>query len=128
MICAQVFGNDVSINIGGSSGNLELNVFKPLIIHNFLQSARLIADGCDSFRKYCVIGIEPNHDRIRANLERSLMLVTALSPHIGYDNAAKVAQKAYREGKTLREASIELGSVSPEQFDAWVIPEQMVRN
>ncbi len=126
MLCAQVFGNDVTINFGGSSGNFELNVYKPVIIYNFLQSARLIADGCDSFRAYCVVGIEPNHDRIRANLERSLMLVTALSPHIGYDSAAKVARKAYREGKTLREVSVELGLVSPEQFDAWVIPEKMV--
>jgi fumarate hydratase class II len=128
MICAQVFGNDVSINIGGSSGNFELNVFKPLIIYNFLQSARLIADGCDSFRKHCVIGIEPNRDQIRTNLERSLMLVTALNPHIGYDKAAKIAEKAYREGKTLREASVELGWVSPEQYDAWVIPDKMTGN
>ncbi len=126
MLCAQVFGNDVTINFGESSGNFELNVYKPVIIYNFLQSARLLADGCDSFRTYCVVGIEPNHERIRANLESSLMLVTALNPHIGYDSAAKVARKAYREGKTLREASIELGLMSPEQFDAWVVPEEMV--
>jgi fumarate hydratase class II len=128
MLCAQVFGNDVTINFGGASGNFELNVYKPMIIYSFLQSTRLISDGCDSFRKHCVAGIEPNHKRIRANLERSLMLVTALNPHIGYDNAAKVALKAFREGKTLREASVEMGLVSPEQFDAWVIPEKMVGN
>jgi fumarate hydratase class II len=126
MACAQVIGNDVALGLGGSSGNFELNTFKPLIIHNFLQSARLIANGCDRFRQYCVIGIEPNHERIRSHLEQSLMLVTALSPHIGYDNAAKVALKAYRYGKTLRETSVELGLVSPEQFDTWVVPEEMV--
>ena len=126
MLCAQVFGNDVAINFGGSSGNFELNVYKPLIIYNFLQSARLIADGCESFHQFCVVGIEPDHERIRTHLERSLMLVTALNPHVGHDNAAKVAQKAYRDRTTLREAAIELGLVSPEQFDAWVVPERMV--
>src|SRR5688572_33214868 len=96
MLCAQVMGNDVAINIGGMSGNFELNVFKPLIVHNFLQSARLIADGCDSFRTNCAVGIEPNRARIQAHLENSLMLVTALNPHIGYDNAAKIAKRAHR--------------------------------
>ena len=126
MLCAQVFGNDVTINIGGASGNFELNVFKPVMIYNFLQSARLLADGCDSFREKLVVGIEPNVDRIRENLERSLMLVTALNPHIGYDNAAKIAKKAHAEDTTLREAAIALGLVTGEQFDEWVRPEKMV--
>jgi fumarate hydratase class II len=106
MLCAQVFGNDVAVHIGGASGNFELNCFKPLIIHNFLQSTRLLADGCESFRANCVVGIEPNRERIHAQLESSLMLVTALSPHIGYDNAASIAKKAYEEGKTLRQAAL----------------------
>ena len=126
MLCAQVFGNDVSINFGGASGNFELNVFKPVIIYNFLQSCRLIADGCDSFREKAASGIEPNLERIRHNLENSLMLVTALNPHIGYDNAAKIAKKAYADGTTLREAALELGLLTDEQFDAWVRPEGMV--
>ena len=126
MLCAQVFGNDVAINIGGASGNFELNVFKPLIIHNFLQSARLIADGCESFRTNCAYGIEPNAARIDHNLRNSLMLVTALNPHIGYDNAAKIAKTAHKKGQTLRETAIELGLVTAEQFDAWVKPEDMV--
>jgi fumarate hydratase class II len=119
-------GNDVAVNIGGASGNFELNVFKPLIIHNFLQSARLLADGCNSFREHCVLGIEPNRTRIHENLEKSLMLVTALSPHIGYDKAAKIAKTAHKNGKTLKEAAVELGFVTAEQFDAWVRPERMV--
>jgi fumarate hydratase class II len=127
MLCAQVFGNDVAINVGGASGNFELNVFRPMMIHNFLQSCRLLADGCDGFRERCVVGIEPNQARIRDNLERSLMLVTALNPHIGYDNAAKIAKKAHTEGTTLREAAIALGLVTAEDFDAWVRPEHMVR-
>jgi fumarate hydratase, class II len=126
MLCAQVMGNDVAINIGGASGNFELNVFKPVIVHNFLQSARLIADGSDSFREHCVEGIEPEKDRLRENLERSLMLVTALNPHIGYDNAAKIAKTAHKTGKTLKETAVELGLVTPEQFDEWVRPEKMV--
>ena len=126
MLCAQVFGNDVTINIGGASGNFELNVFKPVIIYNFLQSARLLADGCDSFREKLVVGIEPNADRIRENVERSLMLVTALNPHIGYDNAAKIAKKAHAENTTLREAAIALELVTGKQFDEWVRPEKMV--
>lgn len=126
MLCAQVFGNDVTINISGASGNFELNVFKPVIIHAFLQSVRLLADGCDSFRERLVVGIEPNRERIEENLERSLMLVTALNPHIGYDNAAKIAKKAYTENTTLREAAIALDLVSGEQFDEWVRPEEMV--
>lgn len=126
MLCAQILGNDVAVNVGGASGNFELNVFKPLLIHNFLQSARLLADGCDSFRENCVVGIEPNLERIRANLENSLMLVTALNPHIGYDNAAKIAKKAHQDGTTLKEAALALGLVTAEQFDAWVKPEKMV--
>ena len=126
MLAAQVMGNDVAINVGGMSGNFELNVFKPLIIHNFMHSVRLIADGCDSFRKHCVIGIEPNHERIRHNLESSLMLVTALNPHIGYDKAAKIAKHAHAKGLTLRAAALELGLVSAADFDAWVKPETMV--
>jgi len=126
MLCAQVMGNDVAVTVGGASGNFELNVFKPVIAYNFLMSARLIADGCDSFREHCVEGIEPNHDRLRENLERSLMLVTALNPHIGYDNAARIAKTAHRSGKTLKEAAVELGLVTPEQFDEWVRPEKMV--
>jgi fumarate hydratase, class II len=126
MLCAQVMGNDVSISIGGASGNFELNVFKPLIIHAFLQSCRLLADGMKSFREHCAVGIEPNHARIQENLARSLMLVTALNPHIGYDNAAKIAKKAHKENKTLKEAAVELGLVTPEQFDEWVRPEKMV--
>jgi fumarate hydratase class II len=128
MLCAQVMGNDVAVGIGGASGNFELNVFKPVIIHNFLQSCRLLADGCKSFRVHCVEGIEPNRARIQENLERSLMLVTALNPHIGYDNAAKIAKKAHKDGKTLKETAVELGLVTAEQFDAWVRPEKMVGN
>jgi fumarate hydratase class II len=125
MLCAQVFGNDVAINIGGASGNFELNVYKPLIAHNFLQSARLIADGCDSFRKNCALGIEPNLPRIQQQLEQSLMLVTALNPHIGYDNAAKIAKKAHKDGTTLKAAALALGLVKSEDFDRWVRPEDM---
>jgi fumarate hydratase, class II len=126
MLCAQVMGNDVAINIGGASGNFELNVFKPLIVFNFLMSARLIADGCDSFRKHCAVGIEPNLERIREQLENSLMLVTALNPRIGYDNAAKIAKHAHQQGTTLREAALALGLVSAEDFDQLVRPEEMV--
>ena len=126
MLAAQVMGNDVAVNLGGASGNFELNVFKPLLIHNALQSCRLIADGCDSFREHCVVGIQPNRERIDENLRKSLMLVTALNPHIGYDNAAKVAKTAHRTGKTLKQTAVELGLVTAEQFDAWVRPEKMV--
>jgi fumarate hydratase, class II len=125
MLCAQVLGNDVAVNVGGASGNFELNVYKPLIAHNFLQSARLIADGCDSFRKNCIVGLEPNRPVIKRHLENSLMLVTALNPHIGYDNAAKIAKKAHKEGLTLRESALALGLVSAEDFERWVRPEDM---
>ena len=126
MLCAQVLGNDVAINIGGASGHLELNVYKPMIIHAFLQSARLLADGSRSFDEHCARGIEPDAARIRELLDRSLMLVTALSPHIGYDRAAEIAKKAHREGSTLREAALALGYVTAEDFDRWVKPEAMI--
>ncbi len=127
MVCAQVLGNDVAVNIGAASGNFELNVFKPLICHNVLQSIRLLADACASFREHCVAGIEPNKARIRQNLERSLMLVTALAPHIGYDKAAEIATRAHQTGATLREAALALGYVSAEEFDRLVRPELMVK-
>jgi fumarate hydratase class II len=126
MLCAQVMGNDVAVNIGGASGHLELNVYKPMIINAFLQSARLLADGCRSFEEHCARGIEPNAPRIAELLERSLMLVTALSPHIGYDRAAEIAKKAHREGTTLREAALALGYVSGADFDRWVQPAAMI--
>jgi fumarate hydratase class II len=128
MVAAQVIGNDVAVSIGGTNGHFELNVFKPLIAANVLQSARLIGDACVSFNDKCAEGIEPNHDIIKRHLENSLMLVTALNPHIGYENAAKIAKKAHKENKTLREAAIELGLLTNEQFDAWVKPENMVGN
>jgi len=126
MLSAQVLANDVAVNIGGASGHLELNVYKPLIANAFLQSARLLADGCRSFEEHCARGIEPNARRIQELLERSLMLVTALSPHIGYDRAAEIAKKAHREGTTLREAALALGYVSAQDFDRWVKPESMI--
>jgi fumarate hydratase, class II len=126
MLCAQVMGNDVAVNIGGMSGNFELNVFKPLIIHNVLTSVRLLADGCESFRVNCAEGIEANRARIDENLRKSLMLVTALNPHIGYDKAAKIAKNAHARGTTLRESALELGYVKGEDFDRWVKAEDMV--
>jgi fumarate hydratase class II len=126
MVCAQVFGNDVAVNIGGAMGNFELNVFKPVIIYNVLQSMRLIADACESFTDHCVAGIEALTVNINKHLTHSLMLVTALNPHIGYDNAAKVAKKAHKENKTLKETAIELGLLTAEQFDQWVRAEDMV--
>ena len=126
MLCVQVFGNDVAVNIGGASGNFELNVYRPLITHDVLQSIRLLADGMASFEEHCARGIEPNRERIRELLERSLMLVTALNRHIGYDKAAAIAKKAHREGTTLREAALALGYVTEEQFDRWVRPERMI--
>ncbi len=126
MLCAQVLGNDVAIGIGGASGNFELNVFKPLIAHNFLQSVRLLADGMSSFEEHCVRGMRANEARIAELLERSLMLVTALTPHIGYDRAAAIARHAHREGITLREAALADGVVSAEEFDRWVKPQDMI--
>ena len=127
MVCAQVMANDVAVGIGGASGNFELNVYKPLICHNLLRSVRLLADACRSFREHCAEGIEPRLDRIRAHVESSLMLVTALAPHIGYDRAAEIAKRAHREGTTLREAAVALGHVTAEEFDRLVRPEAMVR-
>jgi fumarate hydratase class II len=126
MVCAQVMGNDVAVTIGGSNGHFELNVFKPLIAANVIQSARLLGDACTSFNDNCAIGIEPNYAIIKLHLENSLMLVTALNPHIGYENAAKIAKKAHKENKTLREVALELGLVTNEQFDLWVDPKKMV--
>ncbi|MBO9646604.1 MAG: class II fumarate hydratase, partial [Pseudacidovorax sp.] len=125
MLAAQVMGNDVAINIGGMSGNFELNVFRPMVAHNFLQSVRLLADGIVSFNDHCAVGIEPNRDRIAELVSRSLMLVTALNTHIGYDKAAYIAKKAHKEGTSLREAAIASGHLTGEQFDQWVIPENM---
>jgi len=126
MVCAQVMGNDVTVGVAGASGNFELNVFKPVLIFNLLQSIRLISDTCNSFKDNCIIGIEPNKENIQKNLENSLMLVTALNPHIGYDNAAKVAKKAFSENTTLKEAVVSLGLLTEEQFDEHVKPENMI--
>ncbi|PZR44839.1 class II fumarate hydratase [Paraburkholderia fungorum] len=126
MLCSQVFGNDVAVNIGGASGNFELNVFRPMIAHNVLQSIRLLADGAHSFNDNCAVGIEPNRERIDTLLNESLMLVTALNPHIGYDKAAQIAKKAHKEGTTLKAAALALGYVTGQQFDEWVRPKDMV--
>jgi fumarate hydratase class II len=126
MVCCQVMGNDVALGIGGASGNFELNVYKPLIAYDFLQSLRLLTDAIASFDEHCARGIEPDRARIAELLEKSLMLVTALSPHIGYDRAARIAKHAHAQGLSLREAAVALGDVTAEQFDQWVRPEQMV--
>ncbi|HEU0219674.1 MAG TPA: class II fumarate hydratase [Gallionella sp.] len=126
MLCCQVFGNDVAINIGGASGNFELNVFRPLIAHNFLQSVRLLADGMASFEQHCVRGIEANRERIAEQMERSLMLVTALTPHIGYDRAAEIAKRAHRDSSTLKQAALALGYVTEAEFDLWVRAAEMI--
>ena len=126
MVCAQVMGNHVAVSIGGSNGHFELNVFKPVIIFNVLQSIRLLADASRSFADNCVVGIEPNRERIEKLLHESLMLVTALNPHIGYDNAAKVAKKAHADGTTLKAAAVALGLLTEDQFDSWVRPENMI--
>jgi fumarate hydratase class II len=125
MVAAQVIGNDTAINVGGSSGNFELNVFKPLMIYNLLQSIRLLSDSCRSFNDHCVVGIKPNKIQIEKHLNGSLMLVTALNPHIGYDNAAKVAKKAYQDNSTLKEAAATLKLLTPKEFDEKVRPEKM---
>ena len=125
MVCAQVIGNDVAVSVGGLSGHFELNVFKPVIASNVLQSARLIGDACISFEKNCAAGIEPNKEIIKKHLDNSLMLVTALNTHIGYENSAKIAKKAHKENKTLKQAAVELGLLTNEQFDQWVRPEDM---
>jgi fumarate hydratase class II len=126
MVAAQVMGNHVTVTVGGASGHFELNVFKPVMIYNVLQSLRLIADACVSFTDHCVVGIEANVARIEKLRDDSLMLVTALNPHIGYDNAAKIAKKAHREGTTLKEAALALGLLTAEQFAQWVRPEEMI--
>ncbi|QKJ87097.1 class II fumarate hydratase [Paramixta manurensis] len=126
MLCCQVIGNDVAVNMGGASGNFELNVYRPMIIHNVLQSIRLLADGMDSFNHHCAVGIEPNRDRITQLLNESLMLVTALNTHIGYDKAAEIAKKAHKEGLTLKASALKLGYLTEAEFDAWVRPEEMV--
>lgn len=125
MVAVQVYGNDAAVAFGGSQGNFQLNVFKPVMLHNVLESIELIADGCRMFNDHCAVGIEPNRERIEANLKNSLMVVTALNPHIGYDKSAKIALSAHREGTSLREAALKLGFVTGEEFDAWVKPEEM---
>jgi fumarate hydratase class II len=126
MVATQVMGNNVTITLAGSQGHFELNVFKPVMIYNLLQSGRLLSDACVSFTDNCVVGIEANLARIDELMSKSLMLVTALNPHIGYDNAAKVAKKAHKEGTSLKEAAIALGLLTAEQFDKWVRPQDMV--
>ena len=127
MVAAQVMGNHVAITVAGSQGHLELNVYKPVIIYNVLQSLRLLTDASRSLADHCIAGIEPDRDRIRHLMEQSLMLVTALNPHIGYDNAAMIAKKAHADGSTLKEAGLALGLLTAEQFEEWVRPEDMVR-
>ena len=126
MACCQVFGNDVAINIGGALGNFELNAFKPMIIHNFLQSSRLLADASASFNEHCAKGIIVNEAQVERQLKNSLMLVTALTPYIGYDKAAQIAKQAYDRNVSLREAAVTLGFVTAAQFDQWVRPEAMI--
>jgi fumarate hydratase class II len=126
MVCCQVFGNDVAINVGGSMGNFELNVFRPMVIRNFLHSAHLLAHACRNFDEHCAAGIEPNTKRIDQLMRDSLMLVTALNPHIGYEKAAAIAKNAHKKGLTLKESAVALGHLTAEQFDQWVRPEDMV--
>ena len=126
MVCCQVFGNDAAINFGGASGNFELNVFRPLVIRNFMHSASLMTNGCTNFNEQCAVGIEPNRERIEKLMRESLMLVTALNPHIGYDKSAQIAKNAHKKGLTLKESAVSLGHVTATQFDQWVKPEQMV--
>ncbi len=127
MVCAQVFGNDATVAFAGSQGNFQLNVYKPVMIHNVLESADLLADGCDSMRVHCATGITPNLNRIEQHLNDSLMLVTALNTHIGYENSAKIAKKAHADGTSLKEAAVALGLVTPEQYEEWVVPVEMTR-
>ena len=126
MLACQVLGNDATVSFAASQGHLQLNVFKPVIVHNLLQSIRLLGDGCRNFNQHCIAGLEPDAARMAEHLERGLMLVTALNPHIGYDKAAQIAKKAYSEGTSLRQAALALGYLSNEDFDAWVRPEQML--
>jgi fumarate hydratase class II len=127
MVCVQVFGNDAAVAFAGSQGNFQLNVYKPVMIHNVLESADLMADACDSMRIHCAVGIEPNLARIRHHLDESLMLVTALNTHIGYEKAAKIAKTAHLEGTSLKAAAVASGYVSAEDYDRWVIPVEMTR-
>ena len=127
MVCAQVMGNSVAVSVGGSNGHFELNVFKPVMAHNNLQSIKLLGDAAVSFTDHCIAGTEPNLQRIDELMRSSLMLVTALNPHIGYDNAAKIAKKAHEDNSTLREAGVELGILSEDQFAEWVRPEEMTK-
>ena len=126
MLACQVMGNDVAIGFAASQGHLQLNVYKPVIIHNLLQSIQLLGDGCSNFQKHCVTGLEADAEKMAEHLERGLMLVTALNPHIGYDKSAEIAKKAYAEGLTLREAALELGYLTDAEFDQWVRPENML--
>ena len=126
MVAAQVMGNNVAVSVGGSNGHFELNVFKPMIVRNVLQSIRLLSDACVSFSKNCVVGVQPNKERISTLLNESLMLVTALNPHIGYDNAAKIAKNAHKKGLTLKQSALELEILTEEQFNDWVKPENMI--
>jgi fumarate hydratase class II len=126
MVAVQVFGNDLSVAMAGSQGHLQLNVYKPVILHNVLESAQLLTDGCLSFDEHCASGIEPNEKRIKEHLDNSLMLVTALNPHIGYEKSAQIAIKAHREDTSLKDAALSLGFVTGEQFDKWVRPEDMI--
>jgi fumarate hydratase class II len=126
MVCCQVFGNDVAINVGGSMGNFELNVFRPMVIRNFMHSAHLLTHACENFEEHCAIGIEPNRGRIDQLMRESLMLVTALNPYIGYAKAAAIAKNAHKKGLTLKESAIQLGHLTSAQFDQWVKPESMV--
>ncbi|MND97967.1 Fumarate hydratase class II [compost metagenome] len=126
MLACQVLGNDVTVSFAASQGHLQLNVFKPVIVHNLLQSIRLLGDGCRNFNQHCIAGMEPDAARMAEHLERGLMLVTALNPHIGYDKAAQIAKKAYAENTSLRQAALALGFLSNEEFDNWVRPEQML--
>ncbi len=127
MVCVQVFGNDAAVAFGGSQGNFQLNVYKPVMVHNVLESIELMADACGAFNAHCATGIEPNRAKIEENLEKNLMLVTALNRHIGYDNAAKIAKKAHKEGMTLRAAALESGLVTNEEYDQWIVPLDMTR-
>jgi fumarate hydratase, class II len=126
MVCVQVMGNDAAVNFAGASGNFELNVYKPVMVYNVLQSIRLLADACESFQDHCVVGIEPNKDKIQEFVEKSLMLVTALNPHVGYDNAAKIAKHAFQKNISLKESALELKLLTADQFDQWVKPEEMI--
>ena len=128
MVAVQVFGNDAAIGFAGSQGNFQLNVFKPVMIHNFLNSVRLLTDGCRSFREHCVEGMALDRERIQSNVDNSLMLVTALSPKIGYDKSAEIAHKAHHERTSLRDAALKLGHLTAEQFDEWVKPENMTHS